>query len=431
MGNQSTLNDNLNPLPKLFRLRQSFCSHRIEEIGVEVSSRLSNNEFASSIRPGQSVAIAVGSRGIDRIAEVVAAVVADVKCRGARPFVVPAMGSHGGATSEGQARTLGTLGVTSSSVGCEIKSSMETVSLGKAANIDIFFDHFAAGADHIIVVNRIKPHTRLIGPIQSGICKMLMIGLGKRRGAIHFHPAFRSFDYRLDKIVDDVIGLILAKVNILYGLAIIEDAFDSIGKIELVAPNRLINREPELLRTAIDWMPKLPFETSELLIVDEIGKEISGTGMDTNVIGRKWHDKMAGADEWPKIDEIYVRSLTEKTAGNASGIGIAEYTHRRLVDSIDHEKTRVNCVTANHATAAATPMWLESDRGILDAVCEQNPIAPTKRRWMRVKNTLDLKDVLCSEGYLEEAGERSDLTILDSPSEIEFDADGQFAESDQ
>lgn len=417
----------MNP-PRFFTVKQSLQSHGIRDLAAEVTARLQNSESFTRVSAGQTVAVAVGSRGIDRIDEVAKAVVANIRQRGADPFIVPAMGSHGGATDEGQANILASLGITADSVGCPIKSSMDTVPIGQSdGGIELFFDRHAASADHVIAINRIKPHTRLTGTIQSGLCKILMIGLGKHRGAIAFHPAFRSFDYRLDQITADIIPKILGTMPVLIGIALVEDSHDSVGHIEVVDADRLLDREPELFEMAVSWMPKLPFDDAQLLIVDEIGKEISGTGLDTNVVGRKWHDKLAGPDERPKIDEIYVRSLTEKTAGNASGIGIAEYTHRSVVETIDHEKTRINCITAGHPTAAAVPVWFENDREVLEAVCAQSPIPAEQRRWLRIRNTLDLERIECSEAFLQEARRRDDLELFGEPEPLRFDPLGDFA----
>ncbi|WP_182868642.1 DUF362 domain-containing protein [Stieleria mannarensis] len=416
--------------PRFFTAKQSLPSHRIDDVASEVTGQLTARPELGQIGPKQSVAIAVGSRGIDRIAEVTRTVVRLLIDRGAEPFIVPAMGSHGGATDAGQTATLAALGITPQSVGCPIKSSMETVSIGSCAigqdSIPLVFDRNAAAADHLIVINRIKPHTKLSGSIQSGICKMLMIGLGKHRGAITFHPAFKSFDYRLDRITANAIPTILAATPFLLGVALVEDAHDSIGQIAVASGDELLAIEPTLLRTATEWMPKLPFRSAELLVIDEIGKEISGTGLDTNVVGRKWHDKMAGDDEWPKVQQIYVRSLTEKTAGNASGIGIAEYTHRRVAEQIDPVKTRINCITAGHPTAAALPVWFDSDRDVLDAVCAQSPIPADRRRWLRIPNTLDLQQIQCSEAYLEDAQHNDRLEIAAAPQPLRFDDHGDF-----
>ncbi len=418
-------------LPRFFTVKQSLASQRVDDVAAALEDRLSSVARIDEIRPGHRVAIAVGSRGIDRIAEVAAAVARCVRDRGGSPFVVPAMGSHGGATAEGQIETLASLGVTEQAVGCPILSSMETIHLGtSSAGIELFFDAAAAAADHVIVVNRIKPHTRLTGSIQSGLCKMMMIGLGKHRGALAYHPVFKDFEYRLDRITGEIVPSILKQTPVLAGVAIVENAVDSIGKLVALAAEDILDAEPELLRTAIEWMPKLPFDAAELLIVDQIGKEISGTGMDTNVVGRKGNDKLAGPDERPKIDQIYVRSLTAKTAGNASGIGIAEYTHRRVAETIDRVKTRINCITAGHPTGAALPVWFDSDQDVLAAVCAQSPMPADRRRWMRVTNTLDLLHVRCSEGYWDAANRDPRLQIVRPPTAPAFDDHGDLVDGD-
>lgn len=414
-------------LPRFFPVKQSLASHRIDDVAAEVARQLQSSELIETVAPGQSVAIAVGSRGIDRIADMVGSIVAVLNRRGAKPFVVPAMGSHGGATDEGQSAALAALGVDSDTVGCPIRSSMQTVVIGETkTGLPLHFDRNAASADHLITINRIKSHTKLTGPIQSGLCKILMIGLGKHQGAMTFHPAFKSIDYRLEQIAGQAIPTILAATPFLLGIGLVEDAHDAIGHLEIVSGDRLLSREPELLAMATEWMPKIPFVAADLLIIDEIGKEISGTGLDTNVVGRKWHDKIAGPDESPKIHEIYVRSLTEKTAGNASGIGIAEYTHRVVAQSIDPVKTRINCITAGHPTAAALPVWFDSDHDVLSAICVQAPIEATRRRWIRIRNTLDLQQMQCSEAFFAEACQKPGLEILGDPQALQFDANGDF-----
>ena len=417
--------------PSFFTVRQELASHRIADLQSELVTRLGAHSSVAAIKPTETVCLAVGSRGIDRIDEITRTVAGFFSQLGAQPFVVPAMGSHGGATAEGQAAVLASLGITNERVGCPIRSSMETVEIGKTDDgMPIFHDKHALGADHLVVINRIKPHTKLTGTIQSGLCKMLMIGLGKHRGAIHFHPAFRSMDHRLDRVIPQVIPMISEKTSLRLGIALVEDANDHVGKISLLEPATFHAEEPALLQNAIDWMPKIPFRSADLLIIDRIGKEISGTGMDTNVIGRKWHDKLAGEDEWPKIHEIYVRSLTEKTAGNASGIGIAEYTHKRVATAMDAVKTRINCITANHPTAAALPVWFDCDRDVLDAVCAQRPVNANQRRWIRIRDTLDLSRLQCSLAYLEESEQRSDLQRLGDPLPLEFDEVGNLSGGD-
>jgi hypothetical protein len=279
----------------------------------------------------------------------------------------------------------------------------------------------------VIVVNRVKPHTRLTGKIESGLTKMMMIGLGKHRGATLYHQVFPDYGYSLDKLAPAIIAMILDQIPITLGLALVEDAFENTSLIEPVQPAELMTREAELLEIARSRMPKLPFDRADLLIVDQIGKEISGTGMDSNVIGRKANDRCAGPDEYPKIGQIYVRSLTEKTAGNACGVGLSEYCHRRVVESMDAEVTKVNCVTAAHPTGGAVPLVFESDRDVLKAVVSQTPqnrIADLQ--WMWITDTLRVSELACSRVFLQQARDRTDLEVLGEPQPLRFDSRGDF-----
>ncbi|MGI9470441.1 MAG: lactate racemase domain-containing protein [Rubripirellula sp.] len=418
----------VSPYPEFFRLRQQFESHAVEDIASAVESTLTSVLGATDIRSGQTVAIAVGSRGIANLQHIVSAVVKYVQSLHAVPIVVPAMGSHGGATAEGQAAVLASYGVTSAGVGCPIKSSMDTVLVGTTADgVDVHFDRTASEADHIIVVNRVKPHTRLSGQYESGILKMMMIGLGKHQGAYLYHQMFPSYGYRLDALAPDIVSMILESMPVTAGLAIVEDAFENTSLIEAIAARDILDREPQLLELARERLPGLPFQEADLLIVDRIGKEISGTGMDTNVIGRKTNDKCAAPEEWPKMRQIYVRSLTEKTSGNACGIGVAEYCHQRVVDAMDPEVTRINCITSAHVTAGAVPVTFASDKEVLDAVISQTRVdRRTDLNWIWIRDTLQISEVACSRSYWERARERADLEPLDEPRSLSFDVHGNL-----
>ncbi len=424
------MNRNESSYPDFFRVRQRFTLHEIgcEEIAATVERSLTSAGLAEQIRPGQRVAIAVGSRGIANLQRIVLSVVRYVQTAGGEAMIVPAMGSHGGATDEGQAAVLAAQGINSDAMGCPIVSSMETTLVGTTDDgVDVHFDKTASQADHVIVVNRIKPHTRLTGQFESGLIKMLMIGLGKHRGALLYHQVFPNYDYRLDQLAPRIVSMILDRMPITLGLAIVEDAFENTSLIEAVRPQSFLSREPELLAIAKSRMPRLPFEQADLLIIDRIGKEISGTGMDTNVIGRKSNDRCAAADETPKIRQIYVRSLTAKSAGNASGIGIAEYCHQRVVDAMDVEVTRINCVTSAHVSAGAIPLAFESDRAVLDAVVSQirrEQIADLK--WMWISDTLNVSEMACSRGYWDAAQQTPNLDILAEPQQIQFDGEGNL-----
>ena len=273
------------------------------------------------------MAVTAGSRGISAIATITRTVIDTLKAMGARPFIVPAMGSHGGATAQGQTNVLAGYGITESDMGASIKSSMDVVDMGMSPfGFPVYIDKFASEADHIVLINRVKTHTRFSGSIECGLVKMLLVGLGKQKAATIYHRAV--LEYPFDEIAYKVVPLLLKQLPVLFGLAIIENARCEVAEIEAVPPERLLQREPKLLTRAVNLMAKLPFDDIDLLVVDEMGKDISGTGMDTSVIGEK-------DGSWMKIKRILVRDLTDKSGGNACGIGFADFTTKRLVDKIN------------------------------------------------------------------------------------------------
>ncbi|WP_417747650.1 lactate racemase domain-containing protein [Rosistilla oblonga] len=418
----------MSEFPRMFRVRQTFDDTRVASIPDAVAEQLSGSSLAAKVRPGQSVAISVGSRGIANIAEIVRAIVDYVKSLGGVPFIVPAMGSHGGGTAEGQAALLGRYGVTDAAMGCEIRSSMETVVVAQAKEgFDVHFDRHASTADHVIVCNRIKPHTRFVGEIESGLMKMLLIGLGKRNGAVVYHQAIQNFSF--GQIIRSVAGEVLNRCPIALGVAILENGYDETAAIQAVEPQQFESHERKLLLQARAMMPALPFDRADLLIVDKIGKDISGAGMDTNIVGRKYNDHVAREDEFPKIHQIYARGLTAATAGNATGVGLAEYCHQRLVDQMDPVATRINCLTGGHVTAAMVPIHFPTDREVLAAAITQaGLVAPADVRWMWAPNTLEISEVLCSEAYWNQVADRPSLQIVHPPEPIRFDADDQLLE---
>ncbi len=415
-------------LPRFFPLQQTFESSPVKDVEEVIACTFCESDSLNEVHQGQTVAVAVGSRGIHQLSRIVKAVVQEIKKCGAQPIIVPAMGSHGGATAEGQAAVLASFGVTEESMGCPVVSSMDTVLLGHTPEgLPIYFDRVASEADHIVVVNRVKPHTRLAGQYESGLIKMLMIGLGKHRGASTYHQFFPDYDYCLDRLVPSVVKLLLNRMPITCGLAIVEDAFENTSHLEAVPADEILNREPELLEKAKSLLPRLPFQHFDLLIVDQIGKEISGTGMDTNLIGRKSNDKAAAEDEFPKVRHIYVRSLTPKTAGNGAGIGIAEYCHQRVVDALDVEKTKVNCITSAHPSAGAVPLTFESDCDALLAALSQVAIERHREvKWIWIRDTLHVDRVWVSEAFHALSHGRQDLQVLAAPKELEFDESGDL-----
>ncbi|MCA9123273.1 MAG: DUF2088 domain-containing protein [Planctomycetaceae bacterium] len=412
--------------PQIFRVRQTFERPQVTDIATEVASQLSGLSLQSIVKPGQSVAITAGSRGIASIHLVIRAIVEHFKTLGAKPFVVPAMGSHGGGTAEGQRSIIEGYGITEEFCGCPIRASMETVVVCQAAEgFDVHFDKHAFGADHVVVCGRVKPHTGFYGDIESGLMKMMLIGLGKHAGAKIYHRAIK--DYSFGQIVRSVAREVLAKCRVVAGVAIVENGYDETAKIKAVAPDEFEDREKELLVLAKKWLPSLPFKTADLLMIDEIGKNISGTGMDTNVVGRKYLDHVAAENEWPKIRNIIIRGLTVETHGNATGIGLAEFALTRAIDAIDIAITRTNCLTGGHATGAMIPVHYPSDREVLDVSLPTIGLTePVDAKLMWIHNTLDVAEVECSAAYYEEARAREDLEIISDMRPLPFDKSGML-----
>ena len=409
-------------VPRFFRVRQSYPRPQVSDIPKTVNEQLRTAGVERRVAPGKTVAITAGSRGIANIASIIKSCVDYIKSIQAVPIVIPAMGSHGGATGEGQRGVLASYGITEQSMGCEIRSSMEVVELVRAAEgFPIYFDKHAREADCVLVVNRVKPHTRFSGPIESGLMKMMLIGLGKQRGAEVYHRAIMNYSF--DQIVRLVARTVIEKCNVVGGLAILENAYEETADIVGIAPEQIEVREAELLTRVKQLVPRLPFDHAEVLIVNELGKNISGSGMDTNVIGRKYNDRAAAESETPKIHNIYVRSLTEATHGNASGIGIAEFCHRRVIDQIDATITRMNCVTAGHAAAAMLPLDYPTDLAALQTAFNQAGLHSTESvPAMWIPNTLHISEVECSEGLWNEARDNPRVEILSDPTPLQFDA---------
>ena len=416
--------------PLFFRVRQLFSRPKSVRVAEATQKAVDSLLGGGKLQAGQSVAITAGSRGICNIAEILKSAAGTLKNAGARPFIVPAMGSHGGATADGQIEVLRSYGITEDYCECPIRSSMETVVLGAAPEgFPIHFDRYALQADHVLVCNRIKPHTMFVGDIESGLMKMLLIGLGKHQGALVYHRAIQDYDF--GRIVRSVGRFVLENVSILGGLAIVENAFEETCLVESVRPSEFETREPELLQLARQWLPKLPFPEIDLLIVDEIGKNISGTGMDTNIIGRKFNDRAARDDEWPKIRRIAVRSLTEDTRGNACGIGIADVCLKRTIEQIDRKKTIANCVTAGHLSAGAEPIAFSCDQEMLQTVLGTIGLrGPGEARIVWIRNTLHLEEIECSQAYWNAASGDSNLKALSQPRGLPFDVSGNLPNMD-
>lgn len=388
----------------------------IEDVDAAVHDAITAMEGA--IRPGMRVALAAGSRGIDRIDEVVAAAVREVRAASADVFVIPAMGSHGGATPEGQLEVMASLGMTPERLGCEIRSSMETVQLGEVdGGIPVFIDRIALEhADAIIPINRVKPHTDFTGPVESGLLKMIAIGLGKQKGADTFHA--QGFD-TFAELIPKVAAFTLARAPIPFGLALVENGYARLRRIEAVRSTEMDARERILRNEADDYLARLPFAELDVLVLDQIGKDISGLGMDSNVVGRYYSGPTGRGTS---IQRIYLRDLSDETEGNAVGIGMADVVHGRAVARMDATKTYMNCVTAKTPEGARVAMTASSDRQGLDlalACCLK--VDPRRARIARIRDTKHLEWFLASEPLLDELRKRDDCEIHGDAAPIRFD----------
>jgi hypothetical protein len=410
-------------LPGWALIHQRFDEREIDDIDAAV-----REAFASvngTIRPGQRVCLAVGSRGIDRIAEVTRAAAVSVRAMGAEVFVVPAMGSHGGATADGQLEVLESLGITPATIGCEIRSSMETVQIGQVEGrgIPVFVDrHAHDDADVILPINRVKLHTDFSGPVESGLLKMISIGLGKQRGADTFHgQGFSAFA----ELIPAAAAVTLASVNIPFGLALVENGYARLRRVEAVPAATMYLREQELRAEAAGYLARLPFEGLDVLVIDRIGKDISGLGMDSNVVGRYY---TGPTGQPPLIQRIVVRDLTDETEGNAVGIGMADVVLRRVADRMDRVKTYMNCITAKTPEGARIAMMVDTDREALDvAIACCLHVDPARARIARILDTKHLEWFYASEPLLAELPPGGPSEVSGPVSPIAFDAEGRFA----
>jgi hypothetical protein len=365
----------------------------------------------------------VGSRGIANLADIVAGVVAEARDRGYEPFVFPAMGSHGGATAEGQREMLAELGVDESTIGCEIRSSMDVVEVGRTADRDVpvVADANAVDADAIVPINRVKPHTDFDGTVESGLSKMLVIGGGKQRGAKIAHDW--AVDWSLRNMIPEITEQLLDRLPVIGGVAVLEDQHDDTTLLEGVPPGGFLDREAELLERAYEIMPTLPFDDLDLVVFDRQGKEISGQGMDTNVIGRRPFAIQEPEPDLPNIKRIYTRGLTETTHGNAMGMGSADFVHGDLLAEIDMPTTLINALTASTTRGVRLPPAVETDRaGLVAALSTIGIIDPETVRVLRAADTMHLQYLYASPALVEEARDRDDLRVVREPAPIEFES---------
>jgi hypothetical protein len=406
-------------------VRQHFPDRSIPDLRGEVLHQLTTRQFASRVPSGARIAIGVGSRGISNIASITHAAVEYWKSQGARPFIFPAMGSHGGATAEGQADVLAHFGITEALIGCPVVSSLDVVSTGRTPDgIETFMDRSAYESDGVMLIGRVKWHTDFSGKLESGLFKMTAIGLGKFAGAQRYHTY--AYKLGLEHVIRTVGRQVLSSGKVIGGLGILEDANHNTGRIAAVPAEEMERTDEELLVEVRGWMGRLPLPL-DVLIVDEIGKNISGAGMDTKVVNRSVHGESNPWRDEPRIERIFIRDLSAHTYGNAVGIGMADVVHNRMLAKIDWEATLINSLTATTPTAIRTPIHFASDRECLERISTVvGRLDPSEVTYGWIKNTMELGFLRLSENLKDKIVENSTLEIVGPAEEIESDSGGNF-----
>lgn len=393
---------------QLYKVHQQLVSHPLDDVRAAVFAQLDRMVDP----PRGEVAITVGSRGIANLAGIVRACGDWLKERGARPFIVPAMGSHNGATAIGQQSMVESLGITEQAMRMPIKSSMEVVQLAEVASGPVFMDRYCHEASGVLVLNRVKLHTCFSGPVQSGLTKMMVVGMGKIRSAQTFHS---TPTHLMKDMLFEMGQAVLATGKIWAGLAILEDGFDQTAEMHALAPGEILTREPELLARHRHYFPALPVDHLQVLIVDEIGKTFSGTGMDTNVIGRRGIATYEDLER-PQIKTIAALSLVAASQGNAIGVGLADFITRRLRDAIDEHKTLVNVLTTGDMDRAKIPATLKDDEAVIATIAERFGC----QRWMFIPNTLHLEELYVSEDLRDELANHPICRVEPTPTPLTF-----------
>jgi hypothetical protein len=412
----------------MFRVRQNFPATTPLDLHATLDAEF--GKVRPRLQPGARIAVAVGSRGITQLSVIVAAILDQLRAAGTKPFIIPAMGSHGGATPEGQAEVLATYGITEAAMKAPVHSSMEVRQIGSSADgVPVVCSVEALGADGVVLVNRVKPHTDFSGALGSGLVKMCVVGLGKREGAAAMHAAASRIGH--EPAIRGIARVILRAAPVLCGVAILENQFHHTAKLVVLPRDEIESGEEPLLVEARRLMPRLPFDEIDLLVVDRLGKNISGAGMDPNVTGR-WVNGYSSSllregRSAPFLRRIFVRDLTPETHGNAIGIGLADVTTTRLVRGMDHRSTGINALTALTPQCAKIPIHFDTDREALDLTLTSLALGdPHAARLVRIADTLSLTALEVSEALREEVRHRPDLTPMSEPAEMQFDAGGNL-----
>ena len=409
--------------PEMVKIDYGIPCSKVIDVRQEVRNQLSQKGIMTNICKGMNIAVAVGSRGIDNLYDIVQETCDELKKMGANPFIVPAMGSHGGACEDGQRGILAEYGITESRLDVPIHSSMEVVEIGYINNMPVYFSKDAIDADAIVLINRIKSHTNFRGEIESGLVKMLTVGLGKHKGALEIH---RSGFEKMGDLLLSIAPLILEKTTVAFGLGITENIYNETNRIIAIPGNKILEMEPGILQQTKDQHARIPFTAIDVLIVDEIGKEISGDGMDPMIIGRNFWG-LKPDPSGPVIQRIAVLGLSEKTHGNAVGIGYADVTTEKLVNSIDYNSLYTNCITATSPLICKIPITVKNDRQAIEVALRLCiGIEPSKARIVRIRNTSRFNQMYISVPLIDEALRNSDVRLMEEPKPIGFMEDGNL-----
>ncbi len=409
-------------IPRMMKIRQIYDKTKIEDIPGWITSQMEQNLKDPSQYRGKRLCITAGSRGIPHLDVIIRTIVDKLKSWGAEPFIIPAMGSHGGGTAEGQAEMLAGFNITEETMGVPILSSMEVVQIGGLADgTPVYCDKYAAESDGIIVLNKVKPHTDFRGKHESGMAKMMAIGLAKHKGASMFHmKGFPTFAERIPQVCD----VFLANAPVAFGVGIVQNAYDEISEIEVMEKEHLLEKDAELLEIAKSKVPTFKFPKIDVLVIDEIGKNVSGNGHDPNITGRSNSD---GFRDVIDIQKVFVRGLNKETHHNACGLGTADITTRRCLNSVDFEATWVNVITSTRLMGGVIPIYMENDReALLIAIrtCTGADFSFDKVKVVRIKDTLHMDEIEVSESYYEELKDNPEVEIISEPYDMEFDKEG-------
>lgn len=412
-------------LSRTVLVKQNFPDRRLIDIPGEVRRQIQSSGLGAGLKPGARVAVGVGSRGITNIAKIVRAVIDYWKAAGMNPFIFPAMGSHGAATAEGQSDVLAHYGIHEATMGCPVISELDVVDLGATEEgLHAFMDRNAFQSDGVMLIGRVKWHTDYAGKIESGLFKMMAIGLGKFAGAQNYHT--HAVNIGLERVIRSVGRQVLGSGKILGGLAILEDANHNTGQLTAVRVEEMETREEELLAQVKSWMGHVP-ASLDILVLDEIGKNISGAGMDTKVVNRSVQGEYNPWPNTPHFRRVMVRDLSDNTYGNAVGIGMADVIHARILPQIDWKPTRINSLTASTPAAIRLPISFESDRECIEVMAKT--VGKTDMSTVtigRVRNTLELSLIEMTENLLPVIRENPNLEVISDPAPLAFNAAGDF-----